>query len=443
MKKSIIQKRSFFFLALYFSDVLMFIGSMTLSSWLFNPTHNSEFDFYIRLLFFSLLIMIVNYSAFGLYDEKRNLFDENQVMSLFYSMTITYALMLAFIIIFGIKKMVFYLSIGFIASFIFTLLLRFLLYRLIYFYRRLGYDQQRVLFYGKNSTELMERIKDNKLLGYKIIGMTSSLSELKESISKEKADVVFITEEHLTDGLIKIIFENNQITWKVVPSAFNLIMDQVNFDEFKDYPVINIPSSSKSQSYLQVKRLFDIVLTVIALLFLWPLFLFIILMMKLTMPGPIFYMQERIGKDYKPFLCYKFRTMIVGADKVKTKLKSETQILFKMKKDPRVTWFGNILRRTGIDELPQLFNILKGDMSIVGPRPHIRAEIEFYKGWRKLRFKVQPGLTGMWQVSGRHELNFDKAVLYDIYYVKHMSLILDISIIIKTIPSIIFSRGRY
>jgi len=114
-----------------------------------------------------------------------------------------------------------------------------------------------------------------------------------------------------------------------------------------------------------------------------------------------------------------------------------------MKDDPRITRLGKFLRRTCIDELPQLINIFKGDMSLVGPRPHLQSELKNFSGWRMARFKVKPGLTGLWQVNGRHELNFDKAVLYDIYYVKRMSLFLDMQIIVKTIPAIVMTSGKY
>ena len=168
-------------------------------------------------------------------------------------------------------------------------------------------------------------------------------------------------------------------------------------------------------------------------------------MIKITMPGPVFFKQERIGKDLKPFAVYKFRSMKVGADEEKVKLmeKNEVKGLFKMKDDPRITKFGKLLRRSCIDELPQLINIFKGEMAIVGPRPHLRSELANFKDWRRARFSVKPGLTGMWQVYGRHELNFDKAVLYDIFYIRHMSFIMDMSIILKTVPALIMNKGRF
>jgi lipopolysaccharide/colanic/teichoic acid biosynthesis glycosyltransferase len=194
-----------------------------------------------------------------------------------------------------------------------------------------------------------------------------------------------------------------------------------------------------------VKRLMDLVLSGAAIVVLFPFFLIISLLIKITMPGPIFFRQKRVGKNLKPFMLYKFRTMKINAEQEKAKLKSKNEVkgLFKMKNDPRITPFGKILRRSCIDELPQLINIFLGNMSLVGPRPHLYEELPNFDGWRMARFNVKPGLTGLWQVNGRHELNFDKAILYDIYYVKHMSLLMDIAIILKTLPAILMTKGRY
>jgi exopolysaccharide biosynthesis polyprenyl glycosylphosphotransferase len=242
-----------------------------------------------------------------------------------------------------------------------------------------------------------------------------------------------------------IMIEHDNIQWKIVPSLFNLVIDPVTFDEFKDYPIINVSPSKKNKSHFLIKRIMDISLSGIALLMLSPLFFFVALMIQLTMPGPVFFRQERLGKDLKPFRLFKFRSMVVDADKMKDNLENKNEVkgLFKMKDDPRITPFGKFLRRSCIDELPQIINIFIGDMSIVGPRPHLQRELGNFEGWRRARFKVKPGLTGMWQVNGRHELNFDKAVLYDIYYIRHQSIIIDIGIILKTIPSILMSRGRF
>jgi exopolysaccharide biosynthesis polyprenyl glycosylphosphotransferase len=320
---------------------------------------------------------------------------------------------------------------------------RWILYRAIGFFRRVGYDRKRVLFFGKNSEALISKIKENSQLGYDIVKVTDDINVLKSYL--RRVDVVFLTKERIDENFLDIIVKNSNVNWKIIPSVLNLVIEPVTFDEFKDYPIINISPSELNKNYFVVKRIMDFIISGIALLILSPLFLFVAIMIKTTMPGPVFFKQERLGKNLRPFMVYKFRSMIKGAEEQKAKLQKMNEVkgLFKMKDDPRITKFGKFLRRSGIDELPQLINIFKGDMAIVGPRPHLRIELGNFKDWRMARFKIKPGLTGMWQVYGRHELNFDKAVLYDIYYIRHMSIIQDISIIIKTIPSIIMSKGRF
>ncbi len=442
MAEKILQgKKYFFFFSLYFSDVLMYFLSVLIASSIFF-IDLSDF-FYARFFLFTLLILIINYSAYKLYKDKRSLFDDNDFMGILYSVFITYFVDLVFLIMFDPGDGWLFLTISFtlVSTLIFTSLGRYILYGLIHFFRKLGHDRKRVLFYGSDNRDLVEKIKENESLGYELLGSTDSLAELKKNLNK--ADIVFLTKEHIDDNLLNIIMENDTINWKIVSSVLNLVIDPVAFDEFKDYPIINISPSRIDLRYKLLKRAMDLLLSGIALLVLAIPFLVIAAVIKITMPGPVFFRHERLGRDLKPFRLYKFRSMIVGADKKKRDLDSEVEGLFKLKDDPRVTKFGKFLRRTCIDELPQLINIFMGDMSIVGPRPHLQIELENFKGWRMARFRVKPGLTGLWQVSGRHEVNFDKAVLYDIYYIKHMSFFLDISIILKTIPSIITSRGRY
>jgi exopolysaccharide biosynthesis polyprenyl glycosylphosphotransferase len=328
-------------------------------------------------------------------------------------------------------------------TFILTIAGRVLLDRVVFFFRKEGYDRKRVLFFGDDNDDLIQKVKDNKSLGYEVVKTTKDISVLKRYLGA--VHIVFLHMSKIDENMLEIMMKNDKIQWKIIPPILNLVIDPVRFDEFKDYPIINVSDSQRASKYVLMKRLFDVVLSGFSLFVLSPLFLIVALMIKATSKGPVYFKQQRLGKNLKPFKLYKFRTMVAGADAMKGKLKSKNEVkgLFKMKDDPRITKFGKFLRRTNLDELPQLINIFKGDMSVVGPRPHLQAELVNFKGWRMARFKVKPGLTGLWQVNGRHELNFDKAVLYDIYYIKHMSFFLDWSIILKTIPSILLSRGRH
>jgi len=208
----------------------------------------------------------------------------------------------------------------------------------------------------------------------------------------------------------------------------------------------------------RVKRTVDLVMALVSLLISAPLFLVIALLVKRSGSGPIFYVQERLGRDGRPFRFFKFRTMQHNSDDVIHRQFAAMFIngdaegcrrtngqadLYKMKSDPRVTAIGLWLRRTSLDELPQLYNILRGDMSLVGPRPPISYEIENYLPWHMERLKVTPGLTGLWQVSGRSSVSFDEMVRLDLHYINHWSIWLDTQILFKTVPVVIKGSGGY
>ncbi len=198
--------------------------------------------------------------------------------------------------------------------------------------------------------------------------------------------------------------------------------------------------------YHVVKRLFDIVASACGLILLFPLFLFLVIKIRSEDGGPAFYSQERIGKNEKPFKMWKFRSMVVDADKMLDKLEDQNEIdgaMFKIKDDPRVTKIGHVIRKYSLDELPQLWNVLIGDMSLVGPRPPLPSEVEEYTDYDKQRLTVMPGCTGLWQVTRRSEADFDEMVWLDIVYINHSGAWEDLKLIIKTILVMIHPNGAY
>lgn len=208
----------------------------------------------------------------------------------------------------------------------------------------------------------------------------------------------------------------------------------------KELPVIK----NKSKIYFIAKRLFDIIFSFTLLVVLFPFFVIISIISLIAQGYPIFYNAERIGKNGKPFKMFKFRTMIRGADKLLDDLKDKNETngpTFKIENDPRMTKFGKILRKTSIDELPQLLNILIGDMTFVGPRPPLRSEVEQYDEFAKLRLTAKPGLTCIWQCSGRNEIEFDEWMKMDVEYLQKRSLLFDFWLILKTIPAVITQKG--
>ncbi|MEZ4727796.1 MAG: sugar transferase [Caldilineaceae bacterium] len=196
----------------------------------------------------------------------------------------------------------------------------------------------------------------------------------------------------------------------------------------------------------RLKRGLDLLLATIALLLLFPLMLLTALAIRIESPGPVIFRQTRVGKWGKPFICYKFRSMCIDAETRKHDLLKHNEVdgpIFKMQADPRITRIGRIIRKLSIDELPQLFNVLQGDMSLVGPRPPVPQEVKQYKFDHLRRLDAIPGLTGLQQVSGRSDLSFERWVELDMQYIAHQSLRKDIEILLKTIPAVILGKGAY
>lgn len=197
---------------------------------------------------------------------------------------------------------------------------------------------------------------------------------------------------------------------------------------------------------LKIKRLIDIVGSVLGLIIFSPVFAALYVAIRIEDGLPVFFTQERVGKFGKPFRMYKFRSMIKSAEQMRDDLEDLNEtggVIFKIKKDPRITHVGHFMRRYSLDELPQLYNVLKGDMSLVGPRPHPITDVSRYSISHRKRFDITPGITCFWQVSGRSEIGFEKQVDLDMQYIQSQSLWLDIVLLLKTIPAVIFGRGAY
>ena len=199
---------------------------------------------------------------------------------------------------------------------------------------------------------------------------------------------------------------------------------------------IESESSMEFSLYEVIKRLIDVVCSFLGVLVLSPLFIIIAIIIKTTSKGPVFFSQKRVGKNGKEFNMYKFRSMVVNAEELKEKLAAQNEMsgpMFKMKDDPRVTKVGKFIRKTSIDELPQLWNVLKGDMSLVGPRPSLPKEVAQFEEWMYRRLEVKPGLTCYWQVSGRNNIDFEDWMKLDIKYVDERSTWIDIKLIFETV----------
>jgi len=291
------------------------------------------------------------------------------------------------------------------------------------------------------------------LNGYKVLGNVENIARICE---EQGVDEVIIGIDNIThERLIQIISESKETKCivRLTSSIFKVIPSKLATESYVDFPTVTLTRGFYSEIFLIQKRIVDFIFSLFALVLLSPLFVLVAALIKMTSEGPVFYKQERIGKNGKRFKMYKFRTMYVGADEDENRVKWMKQFIregkhpdgdTKNKKvvdKSKITFVGKFLRKFSIDEFPQLINVLKGEMSLVGPRPVLPYEYEMFKPWYHERDKVLPGCTGFWQVYGRAETSFDDMVLMDIYYIQNMSPWLDLQIILKTIPVVLFGKG--
>jgi exopolysaccharide biosynthesis polyprenyl glycosylphosphotransferase len=284
-----------------------------------------------------------------------------------------------------------------------------------------------------------------------ILGQLADLRELVEALDVDRVIIAFSNDGH--DETIELIRALSEIDVRVdvVPRLFTLLGRNTGIHNVEGLPLMAVPRPTFPSSTLLIKRTTDILFSSAGLLLLAPVFLVIAAMIKLDSPGPIFFRQTRMGEGGKTFKLFKFRTMAVDAETRKADLaglnkhavEGDDPQLFKVPDDPRVTRFGRFLRRYSLDELPQLINVLSGEMSLVGPRPLILEEDQHVVDWRQWRLTVKPGMTGLWQVVGRDHISFEEMVELDYRYVADWSLAGDLGLLLRTLPAVARERSVY
>jgi exopolysaccharide biosynthesis polyprenyl glycosylphosphotransferase len=323
---------------------------------------------------------------------------------------------------------------------------------------------------GDEAGMFIKEIRERPELGYRVIGVLENdlnaagptvfegvpvlgdLKRLPDAILESGANEVIIADptvpgEALFDVMMRV-GRRRGVEFRIAPSLFNFLPRKTEVDQIGALPMITLFRSPLSSTARVIKRSSDLIIAAVASLLLLPFWLLFALLIKLDSKGPVFYKQERVGMDGRVFLFYKFRTMrpnagdashrefqrryIAGQPEVRPG--SDGRPVYKLQTDPRITRVGRWLRRLSLDELPQLLNVLRGDMSVVGPRPPIPYEVESYELWHRKRLDMKPGITGLWQVSGRNRLPFEEMVRLDLFYIENWSLLLDLKIILRTLP---------
>lgn len=422
-------------------------------------------------LIFLVWMLLANYGA-GLYQDERDRTLAEEVVKIGNATSNAAIVLMA--LSFLLRPLVFSRLMIVQAAIISLLLLmvfRWLL-RLLrnYLHRRgVGIETVLVVGGGEIGRHVIRTIVARPALGMRLLGFLDddpergskplgrvlalgSIDQLEKIIDNQRVDLVIVTLPWKSQRRILQIVEecqNKNARVLVVPDLFQLNMAHIQVDMLGGLPLLSArrPTDFR-RAQLLMKRVMDFVIILVALPVVLPIALLTALVIRLDSKGDVLFYQTRIGYKGKPFKMIKFRSMVTNAEDLQDQVVVRTADdpegkLQRKDDDPRITRVGRFIRRTSIDELPQLINVLRGEMSLVGPRPALPQEIALYKAWHHQRLGALPGITGLWQVSGRSDIPFEEKVLLDIYYIENWSLGLDIQIALQTVPEVLFSRGAY
>jgi undecaprenyl-phosphate galactose phosphotransferase len=314
----------------------------------------------------------------------------------------------------------------------------------------------RLIFENVIGINIVGFVDDNKKIGTPIVANKSvvgNVAQIPSLMSKYDVDEILVVIDNISyERLLEILdtCKSLDVNVRLASELFDVVVKKVSTEKYADFPVVDVSPRINNTINLFMKRFFDIVAAGLGIIFLSPIFLTIAFFIKLSSNGPILFYQTRVGKNGRSFQMFKFRSMYMskGDDEERKQMmiefmkkEVENSTGQKIINEKRVTRIGQIIRKTSLDELPQLFNVVRGEMSLVGPRPCLPYEYENYAEWQKRRLSVIPGCTGVWQVAGRSNVSFKDSVVLDLYYINNMSPWLDMQILFKTIPVILFARG--
>lgn len=398
------------------------------------------------------------------YDPKRiyKAVDEFQVVTFAVGLA---AFIFAGLLYLGFRNFSRWLLFTFVLLDLFLLLGWRALARLLFKFYRLPAVERRVLVVGAGQVgrRVGRMIQENDWTGLQLAGylddyaysqdesvpVLGTVADVRRIVEQKRIHDVVIALPHRAYGQINklvVTLHDLPVNMRVIPDYFNLALYRATAEDFGGVPMINLRDPALNEVQRLTKRIFDLVVGGFVTLFLLPVMGLIALAIKLDSRGPVIFRQQRVGENGRLFPMYKFRSMISGAEKLQaevTEVNGNGDIIHKKVNDPRITRIGRFLRNTSLDELPQLFNVLKGDMSLVGPRPELPWLVNQYQPWQRRRFAVPQGMTGWWQVNGRAERLMHLHTEDDIYYIQNYSLWMDIYILLKTPWAVVRGKGAY
>lgn len=417
----------------------------------------------IYAVFSAIWVLVLE--LFSVYDARRNFRVTDEIASLVVGSLLA-SVSLAGVLYLSVRDVSRVLFLTFVVvAFAFALTWR-LLARLAFRWGVLrAVEERRVLIIGAGhiSRELQRRILEYGSLGLRLVGfldddwerrtddpgVLGGLRETKAVVERERInDVVVALPREAYEPINELIAELHTLpihVW-VIPDYFSLALHRASVEGFAGIPMLDLRAPVLTDDQRAIKRVFDMVITIGLMPLVLPLMGIIALAIRFDNSGPILFRQKRVGENGRLFEMYKFRTMVQNADELHAlveRVDEQGRLIHKTPRDPRVTRVGQFLRRTSLDELPQLFNVLKGEMSLVGPRPELPFLVDRYELWQRKRFAVPQGITGWWQVNGRSDKPMHLHTDVDLYYVQHYSLRLDLLIMLKTILVVLRGKGAY
>jgi len=421
--------------------------------------------------FFSILLAWnIIFSLCGLYESKRLSALRGEMLSVFEATTLSSALLALLAELFRMKMITpSFLAIFWFTSSLLVMATRSMLRPLLAYIRRRGRNLRYILVVGTNSRaiEFARKIQKKPELGYRLLGFVDDdwqrMAEFKQtgfSVVSDNAGLAEYLRRNVVDEVAMYLplrssyvnslgaaalCEQHGLITRFDGDMFGLKNSRSSPDEFDGDHNVATYTGVRDWWPLMVKRIVDATFSLILLFLCVPMFVIVALLIKFSSDGPILFRQERIGVNKRRFMILKFRTMVPNAEKILAELEQQNEVsgpVFKIRKDPRITSIGKFLRRTSIDELPQLFNVLKGDMSLVGPRPlPVRDYEGFSEDWQRRRFSIRPGITCLWQVSGRSSIPFEQWMKLDLQYLDEWSLWLDMKILARTVSAVLKGSG--